>query len=451
MTKSFLFVLFLLLSISTSSNLKRRLDTNDETSTSASAYKTIDGETGVTISEDLTTSESDTSILLLKNSATATVSDKVELSKTGGDSSVTENSEFYGINAGVLVTTGCSLTINAATITTAAKGSNAVFSTGTGAEIILSGTTITTTGTGSARGLDATYGGKITATGVTITTSGGSCATLATDRGEGTISCTDCTLTTDGAGSPIIYSTGTITLTNSKGTANGAQMVVIEGKNSATVTGSELTCTGAGNRDSNIDQCGIMIYQSMSGDAGEGTGTFSATGSKLTIEEDSKYYDSAPLFFITNTEAVINLSGNTLSYGSGIFISSKGVDEDENGWGESGSNGGTVTMTLTDQAVEGDIVFDSISTLTLYLKEGSSLKGTINGENTAKAINIVVDSTSSITLTGNSYITTLDNSGTIDYGDYSLDVSGSSETAYKNGGKYYVYSLYLLILSFLLF
>ena len=112
------------------------------------------------------------------------------VSKSSGDSSNVENSEFYGVNAGILVTSGSQAT--------------------------------------------------------------------------------NSTLSTAGSGSPVIYSTGDITLENSTGKATGAQMVVIEGKNTATVTNSTLECSGKGNRN-NVDNCGIMIYQSMSGDAGEGT------------------------------------------------------------------------------------------------------------------------------------------------------------------------------------
>lgn len=57
-------------------------------------------------------------------------------------------------------------------------------------------------------------------------------------------------------------------------------MIVIEGKNTATVTNSTLECSGKENRN-NVDNCGIMIYQSMSGDAGEGT--LNATNSTLSI------------------------------------------------------------------------------------------------------------------------------------------------------------------------
>ena len=72
-------------------------------------------------------------------------------------------------------------------------------------------------------------------------------------------------------------------------------MVVIEGKNSATVTNSTLTASATGNRG-DTDQAGVMIYQSMSGDAGEGTGVFTATNSDLSIQTSSKYYKTAPMF-----------------------------------------------------------------------------------------------------------------------------------------------------------
>ena len=42
------------------------------------------------------------------------------------------------------------------------------------------------------------------------------------------------------------------------------------------------------------------------------------------------------MFFITNTDASINLERCTFIYGSGIFLSAKGTTE----WGSSGSNGG---------------------------------------------------------------------------------------------------------------
>ena len=252
-----------------------------------------------------------------------------------------------------------------------------------------------------------------------ITTQGGSCAALATDRGEGTVIARNSTLETNGSGSPVIYSTGDISIENSTGTANGSQMVVIEGKNSATVTNSSLIASAKGNRG-DTDVAGIMIYQSMSGDASEGTGTLTATNSSLEIASDSDYYKSAPMFFITNTDAVINLTNTKLTYGSGVLISAKGTDE----WGKSGSNGGNVTLNAEKQTLKGNIEADNISEVAINLAS-STFEGTINGENTAKEVTLKIDSDSKVKLTGDSYVTSFDgDTSNIDFNGFTLYVNG---------------------------
>ena len=351
----------------------------------------------------LSSTTSDQSVVYITQSGINIINSN--LNKASGDSSNTENSEFYGVNAAVLVNGG-GLTMTDGTITTAAKGANAICATNNG-KVTISGTTITSTGSGSARGLHATFGGKIEANKVNISTKGGSCATLATDRGEGTVTCTECTLSTAGAGSPLIYSTGDITISKTTGTATGAQAVVIEGKNTATIKeSSNLKCNAMPNRKT-VDQCGVMLYQSMSGDAASGTSTFNCDKSTIEIQSSSSVYSSAPMFFITNTQAKINLEECTFKYGSGVFLKAAGTSE----WGSSGSNGGVVTLTLTNQDIEGDIIVDSISSLTINLV-GSSIKGKINEANTAAKLAINLDSDSKITLTGNSYYTSIVNEKT---------------------------------------
>ncbi len=164
----------------------------------------------------------------------------------------------------------------------------------------------------------------------------------------------------------------------------------------------------------------------MSGDASEGTATFNASNSNLTISEDSDSYSSAPFFFITNTKSEINLENNTLKYGSNLLLKIAGTSE----WGKSGSNGGDVTLNATDQELEGDIEVDSISSLVLNLKENSTLKSAINTNNEAKNIELNIDSTSKLTLTGNTYVTTLNDEDTsysnIDFNGYTLYVNGEA-------------------------
>lgn len=376
-----------------------------------------------TLNGNYSTSTADESVIKVSTNGNATL-ENATINKTG-DSTNTENSEFYGVNAGVLTTSNGTTTIRNSKITTNAKGANAVFATGENAKVYVYDTEIITTGSSSSRGLDSTYGGYIEANNVTISTEGGSCATLATDRGEGTVIAKNSELSTKGAGSPVIYSTGDISIENTKGSATGAQMVVIEGKNTATVTKSSLICSGKGNRK-DVDNCGIMIYQSMSGDAGEGTGTLNATDSTLEIDSNSSYYKIAPFFFITNTKAIINLENNVLKYGSNLLLKVEGTSE----WGKSGSNGGDVTLNAKKQALEGNIEIDNISTAEINLTQESSLKGTINGGNSAKSVILKLDSSSKLVLTGDSYVTSLEDSDSsysnIDFNGYKLYVNGTA-------------------------
>ena len=321
-----------------------------------------------------------------------------------GNSNNIENSEFYGVNSAILVQGG-DVKISGGQITTRANGANAICVTNRGTAQISKGTLIKSQADSSARGLYAIYGGKIIVEDVTILTEGNSCATLATDRGEGTITCTGCNLYTEGKGSPLIYSTGTIIVNGkSSGNASGAQMVVVEGKNIASVTNSDLKCSGEGYKESNIDKCGVMLYQSMSGDADEGKSQFNCQNSNMEIESTSNVYSSAPMFFITNINTEINLNGCTFKYGSNIFLNVSGTNE----WGKIGSNGGNVSLTLVDQDIEGDFVVYNDSELIIKMTN-STIKGTINGAKTAESVEIDMDKNSRIILTGNSYYTKLNN------------------------------------------
>jgi hypothetical protein len=382
-------------------------------------------------SKTLESTASDESVVYITKSGISITNSN--LKKTSGDSSKTENSEFYGVNAAVLVQGG-ELTITGGTIQTSAKGANAVCATNKGT-VKITDTKITSTASGSARGLHSTFGGSITASNVEITTSGGSCATLATDRGEGKVTCTECTLKTGGAGSPLIYSTGDISISKTKGTATGAQMVVVEGKNTANVLdNSEIKCNGNGNRN-NIDICGVMLYQSFSGDAASGTSTFNCKNSQMEILSSSSVYSSAPMFFITNTDSVINLENCNFSYGSNIFMSAKGTTA----WGTSGSNGGVVTLNLKNQKIEGNFVIDENSGVTINLVN-SQIKGAFNSDNKAAKLSITLDKDSSITLTGNSYYTSINNEDStgknIDYGNnYSFTKSEEKEINRSSGNQ----------------
>ncbi len=133
------------------------------------------------------------------------------------------------------------------------------------------------------------------------------------------------------------------------------------------------------------------------------------------------------MFVITNTAAEINLENCTFKYGSKKFLSATTNSE---GWGTSGSNGGNVTLTLTNQNIEGDFVIDNCSSITINMKH-SSLKGSINTEQASTNIDVILDSDSLITLTGDSYIRSLTDEDTtrnnIDKQSYILVISNEIE------------------------
>ena len=80
---------------------------------------------------------------------------------------------------------------------------------------------------------------------------------------------------------------------------------------------------------------------------------------------------------------------------------------------------------MNNQKVSGNIVVDSISKLTMNLTNGSSFIGAINGENSGE-VELVLDGSSSVTLTGDTYVKSLANADT------------TNSNIYTNGYKLYV-------------
>ena len=284
-----------------------------------------------------------------------------------------------------------------------------------------------TTYSDKSRGLDATYDGIINAKNVVINTNGQSCAALATDRGEGEVHVSNSELNTgvskeSGRGSPIIYSTGNITVENSKGTAYVSQIACIEGKNSIELANCDLSAAAGGNREDNgeyVDLGGVFIYQSMSGDADVGTSIFTATDSTLSIESDSDYYETAPMFHVTNTKAIINLESTELNFGSETLLDVSGQSQ----WGTVGSNGGELEFNAVSEILDGNIIVDSISSLNMTLSS-TSYVGSINPSDDFGETNVVIDSGSDWTLDGDSHISSLENNGEIYYEGHTLYVDG---------------------------
>ncbi len=390
--------------------------------TQGDAANTID--TDGTYTDQTYTSTGNDENALRVDAATVTL-DGVTVDKSSGSSSNTEDGDFYGMNAALLATNGAQVTISGAEVTSSAQNGNGVFSYGEGTVVNISDSTITTTEDNSG-GIQTTGGGTTNASDLTVETSGNSSAAIRSDRGGGTVNVDGGTYTSNGYNSPAVYSTAAITVQNAALTANHSEALVVEGENSIAlencdVTGNMSDTEGA---SSDINVHNVMIYQSMSGDADEGTSSFSMTGGSLTGR-------NGDLFYVTNTHCVMTLSGVALSNedADGALLRVCGNDA-SHGWGTAGENGAQVELTASDQTLDGDIIVDSISALDLTLKDSSTFTGTVyivdNAEGgTAVDDNacVTIESGSTWNLTGDCTLTTLTNNGTINYNGHTITLA----------------------------
>ena len=404
-------------------SLKEDNPKNDNNSINYSSKIEITENKTIT-NETYSSENKDENTILVSGDINVEISDTT-ITKTG-DSDGGDNTSFYGTNSAIIAKDKANVILKNLNITTDATGANGVFSyggsattnnsSGDGTKVTISDSTITTTKDNSG-GIMTTGGGDMIASNLTITTSGISSAAIRSDRGGGTVSVDGGTYTTNGQGSPAIYSTASITVNNAKLVSNASEGVVIEGKNSITLNNVELIDTNNKLNGKSTTYKNIFLYQSMSGDAANGISEFTSINSKITTNNGDTIY-------VTNTKATINLTNNII------------INNDENGnflriqsdsWGISGSNGGDVDLTLNNQDVEGNIVVDNISSLNMNMTT-SSYEGSINNENSGAEITLTIDKDSTLKLTGDSYITKLDNedstNSNIDFNGYKLYVDG---------------------------
>lgn len=412
-----------LVKVTNDNNKSGEMATMETASIEYSAVKEITTDEEIDGGEFVSTNSDENAIL-----ASGEITSKlfnIKVDKTG-DSDGGDKTSFYGINSAILAKGGANLTIKNAEITTNATGANGVFSYGGSATtnnaasdsttVNIADSTITTSKDNSG-GIMTTGGGVMNAENLTINTAGTSSAAIRSDRGGGTVTVDKGTYKTTGKGSPAIYSTADITVKNATLVATASEGAIIEGKNSITLENVDLTDTNNALNGQSTTYKNIFLYQSMSGDAATGEAVFTAKGSKITTNQGDSFY-------VTNTTATINLENNEImnNDATGNFLR---IQKDA--WGNSGSNGGSVTLNMVNQKVSGKIVVDEISLLVMNLSEGSSFEGAINSDNEGE-VTLTLDKASSITLTGDTYVKSLVNLDTtnsnINLNGYKLYVDG---------------------------
>lgn len=390
------------------------------------AYYTLsNGGTVTKTSETLSTSTGDYNVVQV-SSGTLTL-DGCTITKTGDTTrSDGDATSFYGTNSAIYAgvgtgnsssagstssATGAVINIKNCSVTTTAKGSNAVFCTN-GATINVEGITIVNNSRIS-RGLHCTYGGTINASNVDITTNSETSSTIATDRGGGTVTVTGGTATANGNNSAVLYSTGTITATNLTGTSAQGEIAVVEGDNGVIINSCTMT-SGSSNR-------GLMMLQSGSGDAQGSNAYITVTGGSLTTTGSSVPLCEVP----TLNTGTLTLTDVTLSVASGILMY---VDYNTQ-WSTYGGTGNLILQTeQTCWSYTGAVDADSYSNVNVTVGSNVTWNGTMDADNNASSSTVTVNSNGVWVLTGNSYVDNLVNNGTIVTSGYTLSygtLSGS--------------------------
>lgn len=387
----------------------------------------------VTTGETYASTGSDENAVHVYEGAAVTL-DNAAITRDSDDSTGGDNSSFYGVGAAALVTDG-TLKINNSTITTDAKGGAGVFAYGSGTAYV-SDTSITTQQDTSG-GIHVAGGGTLYAWDLDIETSGESSAAIRSDRGSGTMVVDGGSYTSNGIGSPAIYSTADITVNDAELTANGSEAICIEGLNTIRLFDCDLTGSMADNSQNDCTW-NVILYQSMSGDSEVGNSTFEMVGGSLTAKNGG-------MFYTTNTESTFLLQNVAITNAddSEFFLKCTG-NANQRGWGTTGQNGADCSFTARQQEMTGDVIWDSISQLDLYVLDGSTLTGAVlddesnagNGGYGYAAL--YLDSTSKWVVTGDSTVTSLYNAGTIvDASGNTVSVVGTDGTVYVQGTSQY--------------
>ena len=387
----------------------------------------------VTTGETYASTGSDENAVHVYEGAAVTL-DNAAITRDSDDSTGGDNSSFYGVGAAALVTDG-TLKINNSTITTDAKGGAGVFAYGSGTAYV-SDTSITTQQDTSG-GIHVAGGGTLYAWDLDVETSGESSAAIRSDRGSGTMVVDGGSYTSNGVGSPAIYSTADITVNDAELTANGSEAICIEGLNTIRLFDCDLTGSMADNSQNDCTW-NVILYQSMSGDSEVGNSTFEMVGGSLTAKNGG-------MFYTTNTESTFLLQNVAITNAddSEFFLKCTG-NANQRGWGTTGQNGADCSFTARQQEITGDVIWDSISQLDLYVLDGSTLTGAVlddesnagNGSDGYAAL--YLDSTSKWVVTGDSTVTNLYNAGTIvDASGNTVSVVGTDGTVYVQGTSQY--------------
>lgn len=319
----------------------------------------------------------------------------------------------YGVGSALLAAPG-QLSVARCAVSTNAAGGSGLFALGK-SEAFIADSSIATQQSFSG-GLVAVEGASLCAWDTDVRTEGESSPAASVGSKGGTMVLQGGTLLSSGQDSPVLSSKGDLTALDVSLSASKSCAVAIEGKNTVRL----YDCRVSSNPHSDpADDClyNVVLYQGSRIDASTGRTTFQMTGGRLSTRDGG-------LFYVTNTQATIVLQSVEFSQpnDSPFFLRCSG-NAGGRDWGTPGNNGSVCSLTGINQVMEGDILWDSLSQVTVYLTEGSRLVGAVRkddsfaGNPTAAMAkgqaNLIIDKRSSWTVTGDSVLSSLSCEGVL--------------------------------------
>ena len=390
--------------------------TPDEESTEATSELNINAvlsvakKTFIKTDEDIDATEDDTSAALITNAGNLTIG-KIAVT-TSGDTSSVNNSASKGQNAAVLGQEGSTLKVLYGSVTTSGKGATGVYATGEETNATVLEETIKTSGD-YARGVMVSKMAAMTVTDTDISTSGYKSPAIAIGNDTGSITVEGGSAATSGINSAAVYSTDTISLNGTTLSADASPAAAIEGAGSISMTDVDAT--------SGVSDGGaVQFYPSSSSKVESGQGSLSMEGGSLAYTGGN-----GALFYAADAEGKVELNNVAINTASGILVKTVALENDKY------STGGALTLSVENQTLTGDVVADAASSVTLELANGSSLTGAISTNNEGRAVNVILDESSTWTVTADSYLTKLSDEDGISDSDVA-NIIGNGFTVYYN-------------------
>lgn len=343
------------------------------------ATKVVNG--GQTIKKSLANSDKDENVVLVQKKGKANLKGAT-LTKSGAASSL-EKSLGRGQNAALLVAPYSKAEVKNTLIKTNGTGASGLVASGKESQVKGQDVIINTVGTYS-RGINVAYKGRVTIDGGQINTSGNYSPALAIDREEGQLQIRHMNLQTSGVASPLVYSTDEVELEQVKGQSN-TQLAMIEGASEVKIINSQIVGNG-----------GFVLYDSELGLAKSGTSKLMIQGGRIDVK------GAEPLIEVQNTKGQVQLKDTIISMPHSELLATVGQGQ----WAGKGSS--ELELKAENENLAGTIVAEPKSKVQVALK-ASTLTGALNPTKEAKKMELSLDNKSTWNVTGDSYITKLDN------------------------------------------